>query len=288
MTNTIKLSSPETRDFWELDVLFEDDSLLALAKPAGLWVTPDPQDGFRPHLMGLAHAAIERGTPWAKERGLTYLANAHRLDEQTSGVILLAKDKAALVSLGNQFNAEKPTSTYTVLARGGPLDDVFSVDLKLAPHPTRPGVLRPDPELGKKALTEFTVRERFAGFALIECRPFTERPHQIRVHLQARGFPVVGDKLYGGKPLFLSRLKKNYRLKPDKEERPLLSRPAIHAERLHLAHPATGAPLEIRCPWPKDLTVAVKYLRRYALGGPELAAPEAPEVPGESIDTQLS
>ncbi len=287
MTKTIKLSSPETRDFWEMDVLFEDGSLLALAKPAGLWVSPDPLNGFRPNLMGLAHAAIERGTPWAKERGLTYLANAHRLDEQTSGVILLAKTKTALVSLANQFNSEKPTSTYTALVRGGPLDDVFSVDLKLAPHPTRPGVLRPDPELGKKAFTEFHVQERFAGFALIECRPFTERPHQIRVHLQARGLPVVGDKLYGGKPLFLSRLKKNYRLKPDKEERPLLSRPAIHAERLNLAHPVTGAPIEIHCPWPKDLTVAVKYLRRYALGGPELPAPEAQEPSEEPIDPQV-
>ena len=282
MTKTIKLSSPETRDFWELEILFEDDSVLALSKPPGLWVCPDPMDGFRPNLMGLAHAGIERGTAWAKERGLTYLANAHRLDEQTSGVILLAKTKTALVSLSNQFNAEKPTSGYIALVRGGPLEDDFSVDLKLAPHPTRPGVLRPDPEHGKKAFTEFHVLERFAGFTLIECRPFTERPHQIRVHLHARSLPVVGDKLYGGKALFLSRLKKNYRLKPDKEERPLLSRPALHAGRLNLTHPVTGAPLEIQCPPAKDISVAIRYLRRYASGGPELPASEPQDAGEES------
>jgi 23S rRNA-/tRNA-specific pseudouridylate synthase len=82
--------------------------------------------------------------------------------------------------------------------------------------------------------------------------------------LRHAGFPVVGDELYGGKPLWLSRLKPNYRLKPGHEERPLLSRAALHAEELTLPHPVTGEVLTITAPWPKDLKVALKYLRQFA------------------------
>jgi len=108
MSQTIKLSSPATREFWEIPVLYEDESLLALDKPSRLLTSPDRYDAERPNLMKLLHASIERGTPWAKERGLTYLMNAHRLDFETSGIILLAKTKPVLVALANLFGTEKP------------------------------------------------------------------------------------------------------------------------------------------------------------------------------------
>src|SRR5882724_4883703 len=93
MSEVIKLSSPATREFWEMPVLFEDEHLLALDKPAGLLTSPDRYDPARPNLMKLLHAGIERGAPWAKQRGLSYLMNAHRLDFETSGIILLAMSK---------------------------------------------------------------------------------------------------------------------------------------------------------------------------------------------------
>jgi 23S rRNA pseudouridine955/2504/2580 synthase/23S rRNA pseudouridine1911/1915/1917 synthase len=99
---------------------------------------------------------------------------------------------------------------------------------------------------------------------LLRCRPLTERPHQIRIHLQHAGFPIVGDELYLGKKLWLSRLKKNFRLKEGREERPLIARSALHLEELELPHPVTNEMLKIIAPWPKDLKVAVKYLRQYA------------------------
>jgi len=119
---------------------------------------------------------------------------------------------------------------------------------------------------GRKARTQFRVRERFTGCALLQCRPLTDQPHQVRVHLKSRRLPVMGDRLYRGPLLLLSRLKPGYRLKPDRTERPLISSPALHLEELRFQHPATGEPVTIQAPWPKDLIVAVKYLRRYASG----------------------
>ena len=266
MNPIIKLSSPATREFWEIPVLFEDEQLLALDKPSRLLTSPDRDDAARPNLMKLLHHDIERGAPWVQQRQLTYLANAHRLDFETSGVILLAKDKPTLVALADAFGTEQPAKTYVALVHGSPKENTFKVGAKLAPHPVKPGLMRVDDKNGKHALTHFEVIERFAGYTLLKCQPRTGRTHQIRVHLQNMGLPVVGDALYGGQPLLLSRLKAGFYLKRGKVERPLLSRAALHVEELKLKHPAKEVEVTITSPWPKDLTVAVKYLRRYAGG----------------------
>jgi RluA family pseudouridine synthase len=262
----IKLSSPATREFWEIPVLFEDEHLLALDKPAGLPTSPDRYDPQRPSLMKLLHTAIAAGKPWARERGLDYLMNAHRLDPEMSGVILLAKNKPLLIALANLFGSGKPVKKYTALVSGEPPENQFAVDAKLAPHPVKAGLMCVDAKNGKKSKTQFEVLETFprGGCTLLKCEPLIGRTHQIRVHLRYAGFPIVGDSLYGGKPLWLSRLKPNYRLKPGHEERPLMSRVALHAEELSLPHPATSEVLTITAPWPKDLKVAVKYLRQFA------------------------
>lgn len=266
MSAVIKLSSPATREFWQIPVLFEDDFLLALDKPAGLLTSPDRYDAQRPNLMKLLHAGIAEQKPWARERGLKYLSNAHRLDFETSGVILLAKSKPVLVALADLFGSEKPQKQYVALASGSPPDEKFEVDAALAPHPLKIGVMRVDSKHGKKSKTGFIVLENFPsfGYVLLRCEPQTGRTHQIRVHAAHVGLKIVADELYGGKPLWLSRLKKDYHLKPGREERPLISRVALHAERLQLAHPIGGQILSISAPWPHDLEVGVKYLRKFA------------------------
>lgn len=265
MSEVIKLSSPATRDFWELPVLFEDEHLLALDKPTRMLTSPDRYDPQRPNLMKLLHAAIEQGKPWAKQRGLTYLMNAHRLDFETSGVILLAKSKPALVKLANLFGAETIVQkTYIALVHGNPVKESFEVDAKLAPHPVKIGLIRVDEKNGKRAKTRFELVEKFSNYSLLHCHPATGRTHQIRVHLRQAGLPIVGDELYDGSPLLLSRLKRDYRLKPNRTERPLMDRVALHAEELKLPHPMVGTEIVIRSPWPKDIAVAVKYLRLYA------------------------
>ncbi|MFM8358222.1 MAG: RluA family pseudouridine synthase, partial [Verrucomicrobiota bacterium] len=210
----VKLSSPATHEFWELPVLHEDARLLALAKPPRLLTSPDRYDPERPNLMRLLHEAVAAGQPWAAARGLSYLANVHRLDFETSGVLLLAKDKPALVQLAAQFGAGKPHKTYLALVRGNPGEDQFQVDLRLKPDPRLPGRMRWGLD-GKKSLTEFTVLERFRGASLVACRPHTGRTHQIRVHLRAADHPIFGDDFYGdGVRLFLSKFKRDFRLKP--------------------------------------------------------------------------
>ncbi len=266
MSTAVKLSSPATKEFWEIPVLFEDDDLLALDKPASLLTSPDRYDAERPNLMKLLHAGIEQQKPWAKERNLTYLANAHRLDFETSGIILLAKNKPALVALADMFGSEKPLKKYAALAWGNSPAKNFEVDAKLAPHPLKLGQMRVDPKGGKKSKTEFEVLEQFSDWCLLRCTPLTGRTHQIRIHLKHAGFPIVGDELYGGKQLWLSRLKRDFRLKPGREERALISRGALHAEELTVPHPVTNEPVTIKSEWPKDIRVAVKYLRQYATG----------------------
>lgn len=265
VSDVIKLSSAVTREFWEIPILFEDEHMLALNKPAALLTSADRFNLDRPNLMKLLHLDIERGATWAKKRPrLTYLMNAHRLDFETTGVILLAKTKSVLIELANQFGSEKPLKTYVALVRGGMQQDTFEIEAKIAPHPVKLGLMRIDERNGKRARTEFTVRERYKGYSLLECRPLNARTHQVRVHLQHLGLSILGDNTYGGSPLLLSTLKKGFYLKPKKTERPLISTLALHLEKLVLPHPVTAQEVVIEAPWPKDIRVAVKYLRQLA------------------------
>jgi len=268
--DVIKLSAPATKEFWEIPVLFEDEHLLALDKPSGLLTSPDRYDLERPNLMRLLHEGIAAQKPWATKRNLTYLSNAHRLDSETSGVLLLTKSKPALVALANLFSTDTPAKTYFALIAGLPSSDRFEMNAKIAPNVVSLDMMRIDPVNGKKAKSIFDVTEKFSGYTALTCRPVTERTHQLRIHLKHAGFPIIGDTLYGGKPLWLSRLKKDYRLKHGREERPLIARVALHAQELSLPHPITNEPVTISAELPKDLRVALRYLREFrGTGSPE-------------------
>ncbi|MBL9168264.1 MAG: RluA family pseudouridine synthase [Verrucomicrobiales bacterium] len=259
----IKLSVPEAHLFWEIEVLYEDEHLLAVSKPAGLHATPDREAPRMPHLMGLLHAGIAQAKPFATSRHLSYLASTHRLDPEVSGVLLMAKSKPVLIALANEFSTGKPYLGYVALVAGDLGQAKLTVNAGLIEHPQRPDLQRVDTKKGKMARTELTIAEKFRGYSLLNCRLSTHRHHQVRAHLQHIKLPACGDKPYGGKQLLLSQMKKRYQVKDGKSERPLTTGPALHAERIWFKHPVTGLPLEIRAPWPKELTVAVKYLRRY-------------------------
>ena len=276
MNPAVKLSSPATREFWEIPVLYEDEHLLALEKPAGLAVSPDRLAPERPSLMPLLHEGIKAAKPWARGRSLVYLANTHRLDAGTTGVLLLARNKAALVAMADQFGSDKLVRKYVALVQGAPADESFVVSEKIAPHPLKTGQMRIDSRHGKKSKTDFGVLEQFSRWSLLRCLPRGERPQQILLHLSHAGFPVVGDEAHSGKKLWLSRLKRDFYLKPGREERPLISHAALHLEELNLVHPVTYQPLVIRSEWPKDLRVALKYLRQYAHGRAGVS-PDSPE-----------
>jgi len=247
-----------------VEVLVEDDSIMAINKPSGLLIAADRLDKSRENLLSLIHAGIHLHRPWAKTRKLSYLAHVHRLDQGTSGIALFARDKAALTNLVRQFRQQKPRHSYLALIQGTLAEPEMEISLPLAHSLASPGITVVDHHRGKPCVTHVTQLESFRGYSLIKAEMVTDHPHQIRVHLREVGCPLVADHDYGtGFPLLLSELKKHYRMKPEGEH-PLMARPALHAERLELLHPMTGAPMVIEASWPKDLTVSVKYLRKFA------------------------
>ncbi len=273
MTGIIKLSAPELHGFWEIEVLYEDAELLALDKPAGLLLVPDPNEPEAPALMPLLHRGIADGKPWATTRGLGFLSNVHVIDREASGVLLLARSKSILGTISNLIGSEQPVHTCLALVRGEPPEDEFEINAPIGQDAVRPGLLRVDTRHGKRSRTLVRVAKRFAGFTLVRCQPLTGRPHQIRVHLRYARFPVAGDLVYGGRPFLLSQLKPVYRLKPGKVEKPLLDSAAVHSESIEIPHPNTGVALQIKAPLPKHLSVALKYLERYR----NPSAPPPPE-----------
>ena len=238
-------------------ILHEDETLLAFDKPSGLSVAPDPWHRTREHLAGLVHAKFG-----------PHVAVVHRIDTDTSGLVLFAKTKPALDALSGQFQSKTVGRVYHALVVGAPPADVFAVDLVLKEDEAQPGRMCVVKKHGKASVTEFRVLERFGRFASLECRPLTGRTHQIRVHLAASGLPVLNDAIYGDDtPLLLSDLKRGYKHRD--QEQPLLRRLALHASELAFDHPATRVRTTLRAPLPNEFEVALKYLRKFA--GPSAA-----------------
>jgi RluA family pseudouridine synthase len=249
-------------------VLFEDDSFIAFDKPSGLLVAPDRWDKERENLADLIHKHLSPN-----------FFNVHRLDRDTSGVILVAKTKKALDAASNLFHSREVQKRYVAITHGLPKEEKGTIRMAMAEDEERPGKMK-IVRSGKPAVTDFEVAERFRRYALVTMVPHTGRTHQLRVHLAAIGCPITCDRFYGdGRGLMLSELKRHYKQHKDRPERPLIDRLALHAEALSLPHPVTGEPLILRAPLPDDFELALKYLRRYsggAAGQPaEDAAPES-------------
>ena len=279
-------------------VIFEDDALVAFDKPSGLLVAPDRWDKSRENLMGLVHAHPRYG------RGV---ANVHRLDADTSGLLLCAKTKPALDFLSGQFQSKTVAKVYHAFVAvlppeqamkvvapirdaTGALPDEFQVAVSLGEDERQPGRMRVfKGRGGKECLTEFRTVERFsgsrragaiaAGYAFVECRPLTGRTHQLRVHLAAAGAPILNDPFYGVPEiqLLLSDFKRGYKGRED--EKPLLDRLALHASQLTLKHPVTREPFTISAPWPHEFEVALKYLRKFASVPARVASAAVPGEP---------
>ncbi len=258
-------------------IIYEDEAMIAFDKPSGLLVAPDRWDKKRENLMGNVHAALGKG-----------VANVHRLDADTSGVLLCAKTKPALDYLSGQFQSKTVSKVYHALVvvpppeeamkvivpvrdEAGLLPETFTIDLALDQDEANPGRMRVFKKRGgKPSETAFRTLERFqAGrggrcFAWVECRPLTGRTHQLRVHLAAAGAPIFGDRFYGipGIELKLSDLKRGYKNRD--EEKPLLQRLALHASELTVNHPDTRLPVTLHAGIPHEFEIALKYLRKFA------------------------
>ncbi len=254
-------------------ILLEDDTMIAFDKPAGLAVGAERGGKDRENLLALVQAKYGAG-----------VANVHRLDTAASGVLLCAKTKPALDFLSGQFQSKTAGKKFLALAvlqpperalrdvaalraGGEGLPDRFTIELPLRDDERTPGRMRVGTGgASRDSTTEFRVLERFGKFAWLECSPLTGRPHQVRVHLAALGAPVLNDFFYGDREekLLLSDLKRSY--KGRDEEKPLLTRLALHASELTVKHPETREPVTISAPLPAEFEIALKYLRKFGSG----------------------
>lgn len=236
-------------------VLHEDDDLLVVDKPAGVAVEAERGDDARPFKAAILHHL--RGAPVRPRL-------VHRIDRETSGLLLIAKTRAALAHLTRQFEARVVEKEYVALVKGRPSDDEQGgeIDRPLAPR-TKRG--RGRVEEAKPARSRWELIEAFRRHSFLRVFPLTGRQHQVRQHLALLGWPIVGDSLYGdGKPLLLSELKPpgDYHTGKGQQEKPLLGRMALHARRL-VFEDLHGQRVEVESELPKDFRTSLARLRKF-------------------------
>ncbi len=232
------------------EIVFEDDVLVVLNKPSGLLVVPDRYDPRIPNLQILLR----------EKYGQVFVV--HRIDRETSGLVVFAKTAEAHRSLSVQFEDRETEKLYQAICLGETGDERGKIDLPISEDSKAKGRMRVDRSDGKESITNYRVIERFSGYTHVELRPETGRMHQIRVHLSSIGLPILGDRKYGGGDgLLLSSIKSPYRA--NGEEKPLLSRTALHAAQLAFSHPTTGARMTFEAPIPKDMRISLNYLRKF-------------------------
>ena len=235
-----------------LTVLHEDEALIAIDKPPGMATHPAPgsRRGTVVHAL-LHHLGTLAGVGPADRPGIV-----HRLDKDTSGVLLVAKTPAALEALARQFRARTIEKRYTALVHGSVRAARGTIDRPIGRDGRDRKRMSVRSARGRHAVTAWTVRERFPGATLLDVAPETGRTHQIRVHLASLGHPIVGDATYGGR--------RRAATAPAGVILAACPRQALHAARLAFVHPVTGAPMTIEAPLPGDLAEVVDALRKVA------------------------
>jgi len=238
-----------------LDILYDTPDLVAIQKPAGLATIP----GRAETTSALEQLAAQLGLPH-KGNDDPRIRVVHRLDKDTSGVLLFAKNVAAQRHLSHQFQNNTVEKEYLAIVAGRPSADEGEVDANLAPHPGDPKRMAVSKQ-GRPARTLWRVEKRFRALALLRVFPKTGKTHQIRVHLKHAGMPLAVDPLYNAKapPLMLSAYKRDYRPTRGSEERPLIARLTLHAEKLRFKDLA-GTNVELVAPAPKDFRATVNQL----------------------------
>jgi RluA family pseudouridine synthase len=189
----------ELPDGTRVDILYEDRSVLAIDKPPGWMLAPVSWDKTSRNLHRALMVSMQEGDFWARSRNLRYIRFIHRLDADTSGVVLLARNAGALSVMSRLFETRRMHKKYLAVVRGLPTQTQWTCRRKITSELDAAGRMQIDERNGREAETAFVVLQRGHGSALIEASPVTGRTHQIRVHLAAAGHPILGDALYGDK-----------------------------------------------------------------------------------------
>ena len=232
-----------------LDVLFEDHDLIVVNKPAGMVVHPAPGHASGTLVNALLHHCKDLGGVGGELRpGIV-----HRLDKDTSGVIVVAKHARALDALSAQFKQRETRKTYLALVCGRPSPASGTIETEIGRSRHDRKKMSTVTAVGRSAVSHYTTREAFEAASLVEIRIETGRTHQIRVHMAHIGCPVVGDMLYGSR-------------KREQAAGLAAPRQILHAAQLGFTHPETGKPVEIEAPWPADMVAVLAMLRKPLLG----------------------
>lgn len=231
-----------------LRVLYADEWIVAIDKPAGLASHPPENKKFRGHTV--ASCAVAQFGPLPTVAGVDRPGIVHRLDRETSGVMVLARTEAAFHGLQDQFRERLTQKEYRAITYGESRFQSDWVERQIATDPRHPDRMTVVTEGGREASTYFEVLERFRGFTYFTCKPRSGRTHQIRVHMKSMGHPLLGDPLYGWKE------------DPRLKQQP--ARVMLHAEHLVLTHPVTGKVLDLRAPVPEDFKAQIAQLRKLA------------------------
>jgi 23S rRNA pseudouridine1911/1915/1917 synthase len=254
----VALTLPEVRpsgvlpEAIPLKILFEDASLLVVDKPAGLVVHPAAG-----HSGGtLVNALLHHCRDLSGIGGVLRPGIVHRLDKETSGLLVVAKSDGAHRGLAGQFKRREVKKSYQAIVYGNPKTDGGRIDSPVGRHPTDRKRMSTRSRRGKGAVTVWRVRERFGVAALLEVEIETGRTHQIRVHLTELGHPVVGDRVYGGAGRIRTVADPGVRARIK-----ALDRQALHAWRLSFAHPLTGEALQFTAPLPEEMASLCAFLR---------------------------
>ncbi|HZF65902.1 MAG TPA: RluA family pseudouridine synthase [Chitinophagaceae bacterium] len=230
-------------------IIFQDHNLVAVNKPPGLLTIQDREGhpALRNHLQ---HVFGE-------------IYTVHRLDRDTSGVVVFARTAEVHKQLSQLFEGRAVTKFYQGLVHGRPAIKSGNIEAAIMEHPVAKGTMVINKK-GKQSLTTYNVFESFATFSWVQFQIHTGRTHQIRVHMKHIGHPIVCDAVYGdGKPVFISSIKRDYHLsKKDEEERPILARLALHSSKLEFV--VNGKEYKFEAPLPKDLRALLQQLKKHS------------------------
>lgn len=258
--------APQLPEF-TIEVLHETEGWMVINKPAGVAVEPERWAHEAGSISGaLLQFAKQRADD--DQRLNSRFRIAHRLDKETTGAMVVAKDVESERFLRRAFENRLVEKSYLALVEGEyPLADgeTERIELRINPDPRKSGRMLAGGKTGKQSCTEVSVERRFEGFTLMRCRPLTGRTHQIRVHMAGVGFPLVVDRFYGRRDdLMLSSFKAGYRAKRGRPERALISRLTLHAESLGIPSTEEGGPMtRVEAPLPRDFEITLKQLHKH-------------------------
>jgi 23S rRNA pseudouridine1911/1915/1917 synthase len=238
-------------------IVYEDEKIIAVNKAAGISVGGDRWDDSKERLDAVIGAALPAGSR---------LFTVHRIDRDTSGLVVFAKDGETHRLLSRAFEGRQVTKRYIAVAHGRPAWSETVCDLPLVPNGNKQHLTIIDKYQGKKSLTRFRLLGSAGNYSVLEALPETGRTHQIRVHAASLGLSIVCDPLYGtDKPVLLSSFKRNWRGDP-LEEKPLLARLGLHAAELAIPACSGSGVIAFSAPLPRDMTALIRQMEKAAGG----------------------